>query len=43
MFLDELKYLQKYLNEYLVKDFIKASKLLVAAPVLFAKKSGEGL
>src|SRR6266536_2773397 len=43
MSLDELKCLQKYLNEHLTKDFIKASKSPVAASVLFAKKPGEGL
>ena len=41
--LDELKYLQKYLNKHLIKDFIRASKLLVAASILFAKKSEEDL
>jgi len=43
MSLDKLKYLQKYLNEYLAKDFIRASKLLVAASILFAKKPEEVL
>ena len=43
MSLDELKYLQKYLNEHLTKDFIRASKLLVAASILFAKKFEKDL
>ena len=43
IFLDKLKCLQKYLNKHLAKDFIRASKLLVAAFVLFAKKSEEDL
>jgi len=41
--LDELKCLQKYLNKYLIKDFIKASKSLVAASILFTKKFEEDL
>src|SRR5438034_5090002 len=43
MSFDKLKYLQKYLNKHLIKDFIKASKLSVAASVLFTKKSGGDL
>ena len=43
MSFNKLKCLQKYLNEYLIKNFIKASKLSIAAFVLFAKKSEEDL
>ena len=43
MLLDKLKYLKKYLDEYLFKEFIYASFLSTTIFVLFAKKSGDGL
>ena len=40
---DELQVLKKYLEESLSKEFIRASSLPAAAPVLFVKKPGGGL
>ena len=40
---DELKVLQKYLNDHLFKSFIQASFSSAAASVLFVHKSEEGL
>ena len=40
---NELQVLQKYLDEYLDKKFIKVSFLPIAAPVIFVKKPGGGL
>ncbi|OCK94168.1 uncharacterized protein K441DRAFT_562126, partial [Cenococcum geophilum 1.58] len=35
---DELLVIRKYINEYLNKGFIRSSILLIAAPILLAKK-----
>ena len=43
MSLNKLKYLRKYLDKHLAKDFIQASKFPVVASILFAKKPGGGL
>ena len=43
MFRDELLILRKTLTSLLDKGFIRVSKSPAAAPVLFAKKPGEGL
>ena len=40
---DELKVLQKYLDDHLSKGFIWASSSPAAAPVLFVRKPGGGL
>ena len=40
---DELQVLKKYLEENLVKGFIRASSSPIAAPVLFVKKPSGGL
>ena len=40
---DELKVLQKYLNDHLFKGFIQVSFSLTAALILFVHKSEEGL
>ena len=40
---DELKVLQKYLNDHLFKGFIWVSFSLAAALILFVHKSEEGL
>lgn len=38
MFWNELKCLRKYLNEYFVKDFIRANTSSIITSVFFAKK-----
>ena len=43
MLKDKLLAVKKYINEYLNKGFIRPSILLAAAPILFAKKLGEGI
>ena len=40
MLKDELLVVKKYINKYLNKGFIRPSILLVAAPILLAKKLG---
>ena len=40
---NELLVIKKYINEYLDKGFICPSILLVAAPILLAKKLGGGI
>jgi len=35
--------LRKYLKDYLLKGFIRASSSLVASPVIFVKKPSSGL
>ena len=40
---DELLVVKKYINEHLNKGFICPSMLLVAAPILLAKKLGGGI
>ena len=40
---DELLVIKKYINEHLNKGFIRPSILLVAAPILLAKKLGGGI
>jgi hypothetical protein len=40
---DELLVLRKYLDENLIKGFIRASKSPVASPVIFVRKPGGGL
>ena len=40
---DELKVLKAYIEKMVYKDFIQASSLSAASPVLFAKKPGRGL
>jgi hypothetical protein len=40
---DELKVLRKYLEDNLLKGFIRASSSLVASPVIFVKKPRGGL
>ena len=40
---NELQVLQKYLDEYLDKGFIRVSSLPIATPVIFIKKPGGGL
>jgi hypothetical protein len=40
---DKLLAVKKYINEYLNKGFIRSSILLVAAPILLAKKLGGGI
>jgi hypothetical protein len=43
MLKDELLAVKKYIDEHLDKGFIRPSILLVAAPILLAKKLGEGI
>ena len=43
MLKDELLVVKKYINKHLNKGFIYPSILLVAAPILFAKKPGGGI
>jgi len=43
MLKDELLVVKKYINKYLNKGFICPSILLVAAPILLAKKPGGGI
>ena|SRR5438034_4908779 len=43
MLLNKLKYLRKYLDKHLFKEFIYTSFLSTTIFVLFAKKSGDGL
>ena len=40
---DELLVVKKYIDEYLNKGFIRPSISLAAAPILLAKKLGEGI
>jgi len=40
---DELLVIKKYINEYLNKGFIHPSMLLIAAPILLAKKLTGGI
>jgi len=40
---DELLVIKKYIDEHLNKGFIHPSILLVAAPILLAKKLGGGI
>ena len=40
---DELLVVKKYINKHLNKGFIRPSISLVAAPILLAKKLGEGI
>jgi hypothetical protein len=40
---NELKVLRKYLDDNLLKGFIRASSSPVASPVIFVKKLGGGL
>ena len=40
---DELQVLQKYLDEYLDKGFIRASSSPIPVPVIFVKKPGGSL
>jgi len=40
---DELLVVKKYINEHFNKGFICFSMLLVAAPILLAKKLGGGI
>ena len=40
---DELLVIKKYINKYLNKGFIYPSILLVATPILLAKKLGGGI
>ena len=40
---DKLLVIKKYINEYLNKGFICPNILLVAAPILLAKKLGGGI
>jgi len=43
MLKDKLLVIKKYINEHLNKGFIRPSILLVAAPILLAKKLGGGI
>jgi len=43
MLKDELLVVKKYIDEHLNKGFICSSILLVAAPILLAKKLGGGI
>jgi len=40
---DELLVVKKYINKHLNKGFICPSMLLIAAPILLAKKPGGGI
>jgi len=40
---DKLLVVKKYIDEHLDKGFIRPSILLVAAPILLAKKLEEGI
>ena len=40
---DKLLVVKKYINKHLNKGFIYFSILLIAAPILFAKKLGGGI
>jgi hypothetical protein len=40
---NKLLAIKKYIDEHLNKGFIRPSILLVAAPILLAKKLGEGI
>jgi len=40
---DKLLVVKKYINEHLNKGFIHSSILLIAAPILLAKKLGGGI
>ena len=40
---DKLLVIKKYINKYLNKGFIRSSILLVAAPILLAKKLEGGI
>jgi hypothetical protein len=40
---DKLLVIKKYINEHLNKGFIRPSMSLAAAPILLAKKLGEGI
>ena len=40
---DEFLVVKKYINKYLNKGFIYPSIFLAAAPILLAKKPGEGI
>jgi len=43
MLKDELLVVKKYINKHLNKGFIRPSILLVATPILLAKKLGGGI
>ena len=43
IFKDKLLVIKKYINKHLDKGFIRPSILLVAAPILLAKKLGGGI
>jgi len=43
MLKDKLLVIKKYIDKHLNKGFIRSSISLVAAPILFAKKPGEGI
>jgi len=43
MLKDELLVVKKYINKHLNKGFIRLNISLVAAPILLAKKLGEGI
>jgi len=43
MLKDKLLVVKKYINKHLDKGFIHSSILLVAAPILLAKKLGGGI
>ena len=43
MLKDKLLVIKKYINKHLNKGFIRPSILLVAAPILLAKKLGGGI
>ena len=43
MLKDKLLVIKKYIDEHLNKGFICSSMLLVAAPILLAKKLGGGI
>jgi hypothetical protein len=40
---DKLLVIKKYINEHLNKGFIRPSILLIAAPILLAKKLERGI
>ena len=40
---DKLLVVKKYINKHLNKGFICPNMLLIAAPILFAKKLGGGI
>jgi len=43
MLKDKLLIIKKYINEYLNKGFIRPSILLIATPILLAKKPRGGI